>query len=121
MVCSVAGTMKSLCWTVILIMLLIYVVGVYITQMIAEHATSNPEAALVGTDLEAYYGTLSRTLLSLFEAISGGIDWDTLVTPLIQEIHPIMGLIFSFYIAFAVLAMLNVVTGVFVEAALAHA
>jgi hypothetical protein len=44
-----------------------------------------------------------------------------MVEPLIQGISPFTGVLFLLYIAFAVLAMMNVVTAVFVENALATA
>eukprot|EP00913_Durusdinium_trenchii_P003197 g2957.t1 len=60
--------------------------------------------------------------------MTGGVDWNDLSLPL-EPISPIMSLIFALYIAFAVplfsrqtvLAMMNVVTGVFVESALGSA
>jgi hypothetical protein len=92
----------------------IYVIGIFFTQAVADYAPDKPE-------LGYYYGSLSRALLSLFEAFTGGADWDNLVQPLIRDIHPILGVAFAFYIAFAVFAMMNVVTGVFVESALVSA
>eukprot|EP00747_Dinoflagellata_sp_TGD_P215755 gnl/TRDRNA2_/TRDRNA2_88400_c1_seq1.p1 gnl/TRDRNA2_/TRDRNA2_88400_c1~~gnl/TRDRNA2_/TRDRNA2_88400_c1_seq1.p1 ORF type:complete len:257 (-),score=64.79 gnl/TRDRNA2_/TRDRNA2_88400_c1_seq1:59-742(-) len=66
------------------------------------------------------FGSLPRSILSLYEAMTGGKDWDDLAAPLI-ELNPIYGLIFSIYIAFVTLALGNVVTGVFVESALKSA
>jgi len=49
------------------------------------------------------------------------VDWDDLLSPLEEAISPWLSLVFAAYIAFSVLAMMNVVTGVFVESALASA
>jgi len=65
-----------------------------------------------------YYSSLARAVLSLFQGMTGGVDWDDLISPLMEEISPLTGIVFSLYIAFAVLAMMNVVTGIFVESAL---
>jgi len=43
------------------------------------------------------------------------VDWNELVSPLMVEISPMMAVLFSIYIAFCTLAMMNVVTGIFVE------
>lgn len=114
--------MKSLYWTVVLLFLMIYVVAVYLTQLVLDYRV---EKSLGGTQpneqLGQYYSSLFRSILSLYQAISGGVDWDDLVNPLIQEISPLIGLIFTFYIAFSILALMNVVTGVFVESALKNA
>lgn len=115
---SLAGSMKSLLWTVLVLFLLIYIVAVYFTTMVLDHRLTDETA---DPSLEVYYGSLGRSILSLYESISGGVDWDDLAAPLIAEIHVVMGILFSLYIAFALLAMMNVVTGVFVESALLSA
>jgi hypothetical protein len=50
----------------------------------------------------------------------GGVDWDDLVNPL-SKIHWMLSIIFAGFIAFALLAMMNVITGIFVNSALEHA
>jgi len=52
--------------------------------------------------------------------MSGGADWDSMAGPLI-EVHPLLGVAFAMFIAFALLALMNVVTGVFVQTALQNA
>lgn len=116
MVCSIANCLRSLFWTLVLLFLMIYVMSVYITQTIADHGVP---ALLEGeAPMAMYYSSLSRAVLSLFQGMTGGVDWDDLIAPLMEEISPIIGIVFSLYIAFAVLAMMNVVTGIFVESAL---
>merc|ERR1711957_469456 len=53
--------------------------------------------------------------------MTGGIDWDSVASPLFQQIGLLGGCIFVAYIAFAILALMNVVTGVFVQTALQSA
>jgi len=53
--------------------------------------------------------------------MTGGVDWEDLSNPLMDNISPLLGLVFVLYIAFAVLAMMNVVTAVFIESALLRA
>jgi len=64
---------------------------------------------------------LARSTLTLYEAILGGADWDGPLAPLIHLISVLMGPVFILYIAFCCLAMMNVITGVFVESALKNA
>jgi len=118
MIASVAGTLRSLCWTVVLIALMLYIVGVHITQLVVEFARDDQDIMAPDKPLQTYYGSLWRSLLSLYEAMTGGIDWDNLVAPLVAEISPLAALGFALYIAFAVLAMMNVITGLFVDSAL---
>merc|ERR1719387_2046544 len=50
--------------------------------------------------------------------MTGGVDWDVLVSPLASEISPVHALVFSVFIAGTVLGMMNIITGVFVDSAL---
>lgn len=121
---SLSGSMKSLFWTVVVLFLMIYIVAVYFTELVLHHRLDDKDSkgkSQHDETLKFYYGSLGRSLLSLYQAISGGVDWDGMVVPLMEDIHFVMGLVFSLYIAFALLAMMNVVTGVFVESALLSA
>eukprot|EP00746_Dinoflagellata_sp_MGD_P040890 gnl/MRDRNA2_/MRDRNA2_198754_c0_seq1.p1 gnl/MRDRNA2_/MRDRNA2_198754_c0~~gnl/MRDRNA2_/MRDRNA2_198754_c0_seq1.p1 ORF type:complete len:231 (-),score=40.02 gnl/MRDRNA2_/MRDRNA2_198754_c0_seq1:262-897(-) len=60
-------------------------------------------------------------MASLYMAITGGVSWGELQEPLVQHISPLFLPFFSLYIAFSMLALLNVVTGIFVEKAMASA
>merc|ERR1719230_1924230 len=73
------------------------------------------------TSLYYYFGSLTRAVLSLWQSMSGGLDWDSLAGPLFTRISWMSGMAFSCFIAFALLALMNVVTGVFVQTALLSA
>lgn len=62
------------------------------------------------------YGSLPIALLSLFMAISGGMDWADFMQPL-RALPPIYTALFLAFISFLVIGILNVVTGIFVECA----
>eukprot|EP00428_Durinskia_dybowskii_P003012 CAMPEP_0170300966 /NCGR_PEP_ID=MMETSP0116_2-20130129/50730_1 /TAXON_ID=400756 /ORGANISM="Durinskia baltica, Strain CSIRO CS-38" /LENGTH=418 /DNA_ID=CAMNT_0010552763 /DNA_START=39 /DNA_END=1295 /DNA_ORIENTATION=- len=123
LVTSITNSMKSLVWTVMLMLLMIYSVSLCITQVVADH-----RAALVADDSDMegellifYYGSLLRCMLSMFEAITSGADWDQLVTPLMKQVSPWISVLFVSYIAVATLVIMNVFTGVFVDSVLASA
>mmetsp|Transcript_32291 Transcript_32291/g.70663 ORF Transcript_32291/g.70663 Transcript_32291/m.70663 type:complete len:749 (+) Transcript_32291:61-2307(+) len=121
-VSSILGSFQSLLWTVVLLLLMIYVVAVAFTNQVTEHAVEKEligdEPSTLDAKLRYYFGSLGRTVLSLWQAMSGGADWDEMAGPLIMEVHPLWGVAFAAYIAFALLALMNVVTGVFVQTAL---
>jgi len=119
MVMSIVGSMKSLVWTILLMLLIKYIIGVCLCQLIADRGLENPGA--MTQDLVEFYGSLPRAVLSLYQAMTGGVDWNDLSKPLEESISPLMTVGFALYVAFAVLAMMNVVTGVFVESALGSA
>jgi len=117
LVISIMNSMRSLFWTLALLLLGIYVVAIYFTQLSLDLRLQNSEPS----DINVFFEALPRSMLTLFGAMSGGIDWDALCTPLVEDISPVQGLVFALYIAFTVLALTNVVTGVFVEGALKSA
>lgn len=119
-VLSISSSLKSLLWTVVLLFSMMYVAGVYFTQLVVDHEVQVAEA-IVDERLQIYYGSLGRSILTLYQSITSGFDWIDMVNPLIEHISPMMGLIFSLFVAFSVLAMMNVITGVFVDAALKNA
>jgi voltage-gated sodium channel len=124
LVSSLLGSLKSLMWTMALLLLLIYIISVYFTQVVSDHRllTKNEENGEASSeeldDLYRFFQSVPRAILSLFQAMSGGIDWDSLANPLATEISPFLGFVIAMYIAFALLAVMNVVTGVFVESAM---
>jgi len=123
---SITNSMRPLFWTMILLLLMVYVVGIVFTQMVFNHRMEKIMADDLESNendraLEYWFGTLWRTILSLYEAILGGTDWDALVSPLVAEISVLAAPVFMFYVAFVLLAMMNVITGIFVESALKNA
>lgn len=60
------------------------------------------------------YGNIPRTIYTLFQTILGGVSWHEVCDPLF-EINWIIPFLFLIYVAFTILAMLNVVTGIFVD------
>jgi len=122
LVTSIMASLKCLMWTLVLVFLMIYTVSVYICQVVAEHLYENNDHPTTHMQkIESLYGSLPGTFLTLFQCITGGIDWRDAVQPLMDDISVWVGPCFCVYIAFAVLAMLNVITGVFVESSLKSA
>lgn len=114
LVTSITSSIRCLLWSLLLIGATIYMVGVFFVQVVSDHRIT---ATQVDEDLIEFFGTLERAILALFETITGGISWHGLASALGQDISPLLEWIFVFYVAFAVLAMLNVVTGIFVQTA----
>lgn len=124
---AIGNSMKSLFGTVVLLLLMMYIIGVMFTNAVASYrveqirkgteSTSSCLEDVLNKDLSYWWGSLGRSILSLYEAVQGGADWDNLVSPL-MEISTVFSLVFAAYIAFTLLAMMNVITGIFVESAL---
>lgn len=104
----------SFLWTIMLLLILTYITGTFITQIVADHGHRTPES--IEIQLRIHFGRLGSTVFALFESIFGGIDWKELADPLFH-ISVLMPPFLALYVAFTVLVLLNLVTGVFVETA----
>mmetsp|Transcript_76725 Transcript_76725/g.193713 ORF Transcript_76725/g.193713 Transcript_76725/m.193713 type:complete len:866 (+) Transcript_76725:65-2662(+) len=127
-VTSIMSSLKFLVWTIVLLCFIIYLVAIYFTQLVADCIDGAEEGFLSGSDqddergrLQHYFSGLARTVLTLFQCITGGVDWGEVLEPLAGQVSPWTAVVFALYIAFAVLAMLNVVTGVVVESSILNA
>jgi len=114
-----------LIWAISLLVGVMFIFSVCFMQFaIAENvAQTSPDrtGASLGpqdyADLLKYFGSLPTTMITLYMSIVGGIDWADAATPILQ-MNWYLGLLYFFYVAFAVLCVLNIVTGVFVENAM---
>merc|ERR1711948_118026 len=98
-----------LLWALVLLFLIMFMFAIFLMQIVADYGTDSEVRAT-----DEHYGTLMRSINTLYMAICGGIDWGMAAAPLI-DINPVLGVAFATYIAFAVLCVLNIITGVFVE------
>lgn len=115
---------SSLFWACILGSATIFVFSVYTTQGVSAFFINeiedgeDPNITQETRDsLRACCSSLPITMYVHWKAISGGVNWGEVADPLF-EISKIMGFVFTLYVIFSICAILNVVTGVFVNKAL---
>lgn len=70
--------------------------------------------------LVQYYGSVQLAMLTLFKGSTGGEDW-TIYYETISVTGEFYSMIFILFIIFIEIALLNVLTGIFVESAMKHA
>jgi len=119
MITSIKGSMKSLGCSIFVMFAFTYVIGVPLTLMVnnfkVKNEESHPEAV---EELDKFYGDLSKSMMSLFQSVSDGIHWRELMVPLSENCSVWWEVAFVFYISFVVFAMMNILTGIFVESAM---
>lgn len=116
--CIVACS-QTVVWVFLFMFMNVYVFAVYLVGQVAVEFREEALTDSTSTDiLQQRFGTLSDACLSLFMAISGGISWVEFTDALIS-IHWTNGLVVFVFIFFTTFALLNIVTGVFVESAVA--
>jgi len=117
LVLAIHHSLQPLAWACFLLFLGLYVTSlVFLDGVTAYMASGHADADTVDS-LEAYFGTLEETMLTLFLSISGGVSWESLVRTL-TKVHVIYGVLFVMYIASMMLAALNIFAGIFVNDAI---
>eukprot|EP00928_Gymnodinium_smaydae_P012185 TRINITY_DN14431_c0_g1_i1.p1 TRINITY_DN14431_c0_g1~~TRINITY_DN14431_c0_g1_i1.p1 ORF type:complete len:651 (+),score=89.62 TRINITY_DN14431_c0_g1_i1:53-2005(+) len=120
---SISATVKSVAWAFVLILIIVYGFAVAFTQAVAEYHLDNgiPKCSSSNAcdlnDLTMFWGSLERSMFTLFKCISNGLDWHDAVQTL-GVVGPFWLLLFLFYIAFMTFAVLNVLTGLFCQSAI---
>jgi hypothetical protein len=117
----IADSIKSLCYAFLMLAVIIYVFAIILTQNASTHLKANRDQHTSEPDdlrmVSNQFGTLPRTIYYLVLSMLGGISWvevsDTLMT-----IDWFSTTCFFFYIGFVILAVLNIITGVFVDNAM---
>lgn len=109
---SIAATLQSLMWALLLLSMMIYVVAIAFTQSATDLETHDGDVTL-----QEFWGTVPIAMLTLFESISGGVSWHDVVAQL-RNTSPLLLGIFMLYIFFTYFAVLNVITAVFCQSAI---
>ena len=123
LVLSIASSMASLLWTLVLLVIIFYTFGIMFTQLVSDYCRYEVGSATMSGCVDkvgVYWSSLPESMLTLFMTISGGINWGETFRPLIDiSIFAVMCHII--FITIAVLAVVNVVTGVFCSTAMESA
>jgi hypothetical protein len=119
MVMAIIGSMATLFWSILMMVIMLYMFGLCFIQAVAGYVAENhghiPEEIYDG--ITTYYSSVPQAVVTLYMAVTGGADWEPLAAP-VQATGIIFYSLFLFYIAFASFAVLNVLTGMFVDTAM---
>jgi len=123
MLYSLSTSITTLLWSLLLLFSVMFAFSVLFVQGVAEF-TNHAETGLVSAHpdnvriLHEHYGSLLRGCLTLYKAISNGVSWGNVMDPLTVVDNTFIGL-FLAYISIVFFGVLNVVSAVFVESAMA--
>lgn len=116
----VVSTLKLLFWCSIMLLVFFFMFAVVFTHGTATYLLSTTDEVAEPKKTQMLldkFGSVSRSMISLYKASTGGIDWEDAAEPLTDCGHFYYGL-FLFFIAFVLLALLNILTGLFVDRAM---
>jgi len=129
LVALVVSSFSAVVWVFVFLGMFIYMAAIFFMQVLRshmEHCRSDelwvdrmeqciPDNPWLD-EVEQYYSTVGETFISLLAAVSGGVDWLDVASPL-REVGLLHLFMFAFFIAFVTLGLLNIITSIFVESA----
>ncbi|CAE8632688.1 unnamed protein product, partial [Polarella glacialis] len=122
LVACVIHSLKSFICSLGFLFMIIYMFAIYITQSVLSYRLEHDgEQDEQDRDLWKYYGSVGQSMMSLFQGLTGGVDWRDIVDPLMEKSSVTWGLVFVLWLAFVLLAVLNIITGSFVQKSIEHA
>jgi len=112
---AIQGSCTALLWAMVLLLAFMYL-GCLIFVQAAIEVLEKPAGhdPILILDAEKYWGSIYKGVCSVWMGISGGNDWIALAEPL-QAAGEHYFIFFMFFIAFMNIAVLNILTGIFVE------
>jgi len=130
MVHALAGAVKVLLWSSLLIFMILLIFGTVLSEGALAFLIRNEVAAAdapggarpaqgAPAELQGRFGSLFGAVLTLFQSMSGGLDWEQA-----WQAVGVLGWgyrsVYLLFICFSLFAMLNVVTAVFIESTMAR-
>jgi len=115
LVLQIVGAFESVFWALILMLLINYVFSMIFVQTVSDFLSGRDDDEYVF--LLRYWGTLPRTMYTLYKAVTGGVDWEIVVNPL-ADVHWVAVVIFMLFVFLVLFAVMNVLTGVFCQRAI---
>jgi len=115
---SLATSLQTLFWSMMLMVFVMFCFGVFFTQCASDYLRLKPNMHQDEADLKESFGSLLRSMYSLYLAITAGRGWGEL-SSLLEGVDPIVMAIFIVYVSVCIFGLMNVVTAVFVESAMA--
>merc|ERR1712087_954081 len=114
----IVDSMKSLMWALLMLAIIIYVFAICFTSQATDHIQGHKKMKAEDTyylsEVQRQYGSLGRTIYTLVQSMLAGVSWGVCSDALLQ-VGPFSGALFFFYVAFTILAVMNIITGVFVD------
>lgn len=119
MVASIIGSFVSLFWSLVMLSMIIYLFALIFVQAMTLHLAGMGDSidALEEARAMHYFGGVAKTSKTLYQVTTGGLDWEN-VYDILEPCGWIYTIAFVFYIAFWTFAVMNILTGIFVDNAL---
>lgn len=108
---SIAGTMKALTWSMLLLLLVLYTTATLITNLVGKNDNFKSRE-----DIQGYFGSMSKSLFTLFQLVTTE-GWNEVSRDMMAD--DVLGfqisIFFTIFVAFTNFTLLNLITGVMLE------
>ena len=102
MIYMVAGSVVSLFWCTVMLLSTMYLWSILIMQLLLlnlEAASDFDTTGVEADDIRKRFSTVRRTCITLFQATTGGMDWDVVYESLLPH-GDVVPVLFLAYIVF---------------------
>lgn len=121
MVLSILRSGAVLLWSMVMLFVVVYVFATYFLAVVTEHLSNNENSTRdFDVFLTEHFGSLPQSINILFMSISGGVDW-SIVADSLAHVTETNRLVMVFFVFFTMFALMNIITGIFVEFAVSSA
>jgi len=117
MTLAIVNCSMMLMWAVLILVLVTFLFSIIFLNATSQYVSDALPEDVNIDGIREFFGSLSMTMLTLFMAVAGGIDWWE-PARLLLEISPGYVVIFVLFVVITVLAVLNVINAIFVNDAM---
>lgn len=114
MLLALAQGLVPFFWAIFFLLFIMYIFALILMQGVVEHVGDLSANAYVVEELTSYFHSLPMALLTLFLSVSGGVSWWE-VGELLLDISVVYLLLFTLFVVILLLAVMNMITGIFVN------
>jgi len=116
-VLAVLRSGTSLFWSIVCLAIIIFIFAIFFMHSVTYYLFECEMDCDENREMADMFGSLVLSCYSLFQAVSGGISWHAVADPL-TKVHWSNGIVFTFFVFFTLFAMMNIITGIFVDSAI---
>merc|ERR1712045_126720 len=116
---SIIGSFMNLFWSVAMLFFIFFIFSLVIVQGMANFLAAHGETleADERSRLILLFGRVEVAMMNLFKSTTGGTDWEVFYDNVISR-SAMSAVLYIFFIGFMQVALMNILTGIFVEKAM---
>lgn len=113
----IQGSLVSLFWSLAMLLFVYILFSIVFLSIITQHI-ADTGTDIQETDFYDLFGSVRTSIITLYKATTGGDDWSK-AYDVVKSAGYLGGVLFLIFIAFVQFALVNIITGIFVDSAMA--